>query len=95
MPYLTDRQLAKHLISKGEIALRWHDARWAEKIAKPVDVASEALGPLGQIFGTRDAGLRSLGLTQAEAADCGFVSQPGVSTRHINDIWNKLVLTPK
>ena len=60
-----------------------------------VDVASEALGPLGQIFGTRDAGLRSLGLTQAEAADCGFVSQPGVSTRHINDIWNKLVLTPK
>ena len=58
MTYLTDRQVAQNLISKGDIVLGWYDTSWAERIVRPVDVADEALSPLGQIFGNYDEGLR-------------------------------------
>jgi hypothetical protein len=93
MTYLTDRQVAQNLISKGDIVLRWYDTRWAEKIVRPVDVADGALSPLGQIFDHYDEGLRVLSLTESEAAECGFVSRPGVQTSHVNDLWNQLVLS--
>ena len=93
MAYLTDRQFAQNLISRADIALRWCDPRWVEKIVRPVDVADGVLSPLGQIFGTYDAGLVSLGLTASQAAECGFASQPGVQTSHVNDAWNQLVLS--
>ena len=93
MTYLTDRQVAQNLICKGDIVLRWHDTLWAEKIVRPVDVADGALSPLGQIFGNYDEGLRVLSLTEAEAADHGFVGRPGGQTSSVNDLWNQLVLS--
>jgi hypothetical protein len=46
MTYLTDRQVAQNCITKGAVTLRWYDTRWAERIARPVDVTDKALGPL-------------------------------------------------
>lgn len=92
MTYLTDQQVAQNCIAKGDIILRWYDRGWAEKIARPVDVMDRALGPLGQIFGSYDEGLRILNLSESGAADCGFAGQPGVGATQINDAWNQLVL---
>jgi hypothetical protein len=91
MAHFTDRQVARNLISWGDIVLRRHDSRWVDKISRPIDVSNRRLCPLGQIFGTRDAGLELLGLTEAEAAECGFVSRQGVQTSHLNDVWNEFV----
>jgi hypothetical protein len=93
MTYLTDRQVAQNLISKGDVALCWYDTRWTEKIVRPVDVADGALSPLGQIFGNYNEGLRVLSLTESEAAECGFVGRPGLQTSHVNNLWNQLVLS--
>jgi hypothetical protein len=93
MTCLTDRQVALNLVSKGEVALRWHDTRWASKIVKPVDVADRALSPLGQIFGSWDDGLKALSLTESEAAEHGLIGRPGGQTAQVNELWNALVLS--
>jgi hypothetical protein len=93
MTCLTDRQVALNLVSRGAVTLRWHDPRWAERIIRPIDVADHSLDPLSQIFGNRDDGLRALGLTEAEAAECGLLGRPGGQTMHLNDLWNQLVLS--
>jgi hypothetical protein len=93
MTCLTDRQVALNLVSKGEVALRWYDARWASRISRPVDVADRALSPVGQIFGSWDEGLRALSLTESEAAEHGLVGLPGGQTAQVNELWNALVLS--
>ena len=92
MTCLTDRQVAQNFVSKGAVTLRWYDPQWAEKIVRPIDVADAALSPLAQIFGNCDTGLRALGLTEAEAAECGLLGRPGGQTEHVNDLWNRLVV---
>lgn len=91
MTCLTDRQVAQNLVSKGDVALRWYDTRWASRIVKPVDVADPALSPLGQIFGDCDEGLKALSLTPSQAAEHGFIGRPGGETAHVNELWNALV----
>ena len=93
MTCLTDREVALNRISKGGVVLRWHDAHWEKRIAKPIDVGSKPLGPLGQIFDTFEAGLTALALSESEAAECGFVARPGDQVVHLNDVWNALVLS--
>jgi hypothetical protein len=95
MTYLTDIQIAQNLISKGDVVLRWYDTRWAEKIVRLVDVADGMLNPLGQIFGNYQEGLKQLRLTEAEAAECGFVSRLDVGAECINDLWNHHVLNSR
>lgn len=93
MTYMTSQQVAHNLVSKGEVALRWYDIRWAERILRPIDVADRALGPLGQIFGSYDDGLTCLGLSKSQAAEYGFVSRPDVQTSHVNDVWGHIILS--
>ena len=95
MTYLTDRQIAQNFISKGDVALRRYDAHWPEKIASTVDVADKALNPLAQVFGNYEEGLRFLNLKESEAAEYGFASRSDVQPSHVNDLWNKLVLTQR
>src|SRR6185436_7038030 len=93
MTFLTDRQFAQNLVARGDVALQMHDAHWTDKVTKPVDVANEALNPLGQIFGNPDQGLRILGLTVSQAGECGFMPCATTQTSDLNDLWNAHVLS--
>jgi hypothetical protein len=92
MTYLTDRQVAQNLVSKGDVALRQHDPLWAVKITRPIDVADGALNPLGQVFGSYKEGLRTLGLTEPDATECGLSDLPDTLSSHVNAVWNDRVV---
>ena len=92
MTYLTDRQVAQNLVSKGDVALRRHDPLWSVKIVRPINVADSELNPLGQVFGSYKEGLQTLGLTESDAAECGLSDRPDTLASHVNAAWNDRVV---